>query len=179
MLPDFKNIDYLQNGSQMQQLGWKILTDTNAVTKLKAFDAMLTGTLPLDLYLPTSDLDIICYAEDLTQFEKYITQAFGMYTSFESSVKNIRETPSVIGRFRQNDFLFEIFAQAVPVCNQYAYRHLRVEYFLLVQHGESLRQQVLQLKQTGLKTEPAFAKALNLTGDPYEALLAFEDDIPE
>jgi hypothetical protein len=175
MLPDFKNTDYLQNGSLMQQQGWKILTDTNALTKLKAYDAILTGTLPLNLYLPTSDLDIICYAEDLTQFEKYITQVFGMYTGFESSIKNIRQTPSVIGRFRHNNFLFEIFAQPVPVHHQYAYRHLCVEYFLLKEHGEPLRQQVLQLKQAGLKTEPAFAKALNLPGDPYEALLAFED----
>jgi hypothetical protein len=178
MLPDFKNIDYLQNGSRMQQQGWKILTDTNALVNLKAFDAILTGTLPLNLYLPTSDLDIICYAEDLTQFEKYIAQAFGMYTGFESCVKNIRETPSAIGRFHHHDFLFEIFAQPVPVHNQYAYRHLRVEYFLLEEHGEPLRQQVLHLKQAGLKTEPAFAKALNLEGDPYEALLTYEDRIP-
>lgn len=177
MIPDFKNIDYLQNGSPIQQQGWKILTDTNALAKLKAFDATLTGTLPLNLYLPGSDLDIICYAEDLTQFEKYIAQAFGMYTGFESSIKNIRQTPSAIGRFRYNDFLFEIFAQPVPVHSQYAYRHLRVEYLLLEEHGEPLRQQVLQLKQAGLKTEPAFAKALHLEGDPYEVLLVYEDKI--
>lgn len=179
MLPDFTNIDYLRNGSLLQQQGWKILSDTNALLNLKSFDAILAGTLPLNLYLPGSDLDIICFAEDLTHFEKYITQAFGMYSGYECTVKTIRQTRSVIGRFRHNNFLFEIFAQPVPVQNQYAYRHLRVEYFLLEQHGESLRSQVLQLKQAGLKTEPAFAKALNLAGDPYEALLAFEEQIPD
>lgn len=178
MLPDFTNIDYLQNGSRFQQEGWKILSDTNALTELKAYGAILAGTLPLDLYLPNSDLDIICYAENLTHFEEHITQAFGMYSDYQCIVKIIRETPSVIGRFRHNNFLFEIFAQPVPVQNQYAYRHLRVEYFLLEQYGDSLRRQVLQLKQAGLKTEPAFAKALNLAGDPYEALLAFEEKIP-
>lgn len=177
MLLDFTNINYLLNGSPIQQQGWKILSDTNALAKLKAFDAILAGTLPLDLYLPDSDLDIICYAEDLTHFEKYITQAFGMYSDYECTIKNIRQTPSVIGRFRYNDFLFEIFAQPVPIQNQYAYRHLRVEYFLLKQYGESLHKQVLALKQAGLKTEPAFAKALKLTGDPYEALLVFEAQI--
>lgn len=177
MLPDFTNIDYLQNGSPVQQQGWKILSDTNALSKLKAFDATLAGTLPLDLYISGSDLDIICHAEDLTRFEKYITQAFGMYSNYECTIKTIRETRSVIGRFRHNSFLFEIFAQPVPVQNQYAYRHLLVEYFLLEQHGEPLRRQILQLKQAGFKTEPAFAKALNLAGDPYKALLAFEDKI--
>jgi hypothetical protein len=175
MLPDFKNIDYLLNGSLIQQQGWKILSATSALTKLKAFDVILAGTLPLNLYLSGSDLDIICYAEDLTHFKKYITQAFGMYSDYQCAMKNVRETPSVIGRFRHQDFLFEVFAQPVPVQNQYAYRHLRVEYFLLQEHGEWLRQQVLQLKQAGLKTEPAFAKALNLPGDPYESLLAFEE----
>jgi hypothetical protein len=178
MLPDFTNIDYLRNGSPTQQQGWKILSVTNALTKLKSFDATLAGTLPLDLYLADSDLDIICYAEDLTHFEKYITQAFGMYSGYECTAKNIREAPSVIGRFRYENFLFEIFAQPVPVQSQYAYRHLRIEYFLLEVHGEALRSQVLQLKQAGFKTEPAFAKALHLAGDPYEALLAFEDKIP-
>jgi len=178
MLPDFTNIDYLLNGSLVQQQGWNILSDTNALMQLQSFDAILAGTLPLDLYLPDSDLDIICYAEDLTHFEKYITQAFGMYSDYECTIKTIRQTPSVIGRFRHKNFLFEVFAQPVPVQNQYAYRHLRVEYFLLEQHGEPLRRRVLQLKQAGLKTEPAFAKALNLAGDPYDALLAFEEKIP-
>lgn len=50
-----------------------------------------------------------------------------------------------------------------------------VEYKLLQQHGEDFRQQVVALKKAGIKTEPAFAKLLQLPGDPYEALLQLAD----
>jgi len=49
-----------------------------------------------------------------------------------------------------------------------------VEYKLLKQYGEELRKRIVSLKKQGYKTEPAFAIELNLAGDPYEALLAFE-----
>ena len=42
---------------------------------------------------------------------------------------------------------------------------------LLQRHGAAFRQKIFQLKQSGFKTEPAFAQALNLDGDPYLALL--------
>jgi hypothetical protein len=34
---------------------------------------------------------------------------------------------------------------------------------------------VRSLKATGIKTEPAFAQALGLSGDPYQTLLAMYD----
>ncbi|GAA4445379.1 hypothetical protein GCM10023156_04920 [Novipirellula rosea] len=32
----------------------------------------------------------------------------------------------------------------------------------------------MELKQSGLRTEPAFAEALGLSGDPYVAILGLE-----
>ena len=49
-----------------------------------------------------------------------------------------------------------------------------VEYNLLNKHGEKFRQQIIELKRQGYKTEPAFALVLGLTGDPYIELLKFE-----
>jgi ribosomal protein S18 acetylase RimI-like enzyme len=49
-----------------------------------------------------------------------------------------------------------------------------IEGQLLVLGGQALRARVHELKRGGMKTEPAFAHALGLTGDPYAALLALE-----
>jgi hypothetical protein len=175
MLPDFKNIEYLSKGSNIQQQGWRILKDIGILSKLKDFNAVLAGTLPLDLYIDgKSDLDIICNAADLTQFQNVIIEEFSAYDDFTMERKSIRQTQSVIVRFQRRHFLFEIFAQQTPVENQYAYRHLRVEYYLLQRYGTELKERVFHFKQSGLKTEPAFAVALQLAGDPYEALLEFE-----
>nr|WP_249665381.1 DUF4269 domain-containing protein [Mucilaginibacter sp. Bleaf8] len=65
----------------------------------------------------------------------------------------------------------------MPSQQQSAYRHLLIEHYLLQLHGESLRKQVISLKNQGYKTEPAFAMALNLEGDPYLALLQLADEL--
>ena len=43
-----------------------------------------------------------------------------------------------------------------------------VEYKLLKRLGETARQGIIELKRSGYKTEPAFAKLLRITGDPYD-----------
>lgn len=45
-----------------------------------------------------------------------------------------------------------------------------VEHMLLMQHPH-IREEILRLKENGLKTEPAFAQVLNINRDPYEALI--------
>ncbi|OBZ55281.1 alpha/beta hydrolase, partial [Bacillus cereus] len=45
-----------------------------------------------------------------------------------------------------------------------------VEHMLLMQHPH-IREEVIRLKEQGLKTEPAFAQVLNIDGDPYEELI--------
>ena len=59
--------------------------------------------------------------------------------------------------------------------------HRDVAYSLAAQHPE-LVENAIKLKQTGMGTEPAWAKVLGLTGDPYEAmrnrkLIKTSDDI--
>ncbi len=68
----------------------------------------------------------------------------------------------------------EVFAQALPVVAQHGFRHMVIEGRLLVIGGDALRQRVVALKRAGMKTEPAFARILELPGDPYEAVLTLE-----
>ncbi|MGC3943422.1 MAG: DUF4269 domain-containing protein [Chryseolinea sp.] len=66
-----------------------------------------------------------------------------------------------------------MFGQSRPSTEQEAYLHMVNEYQVLQSRGSEFRDEIIRLKKSGLKTEPAFAKALGLTGDPYEAMLRF------
>jgi hypothetical protein len=45
---------------------------------------------------------------------------------------------------------------------------------ILHYYGQELREKVINLKLSGLKTEPAFCQVLGIAGDPYEELLKFK-----
>ncbi len=47
------------------------------------------------------------------------------------------------------------------------------EYEILEKEGEEFRKQIINLKEKGWKTEPAFAKLLGLKEDPYLELLNY------
>lgn len=79
----------------------------------------------------------------------------------------------MIVQFRAHDWDIELFCQSIPTNEQWGVRHFQVEQRLL-KFNPKLRSVVQQLKRDGLKTEPAFAAALGLPGDPYESLLELE-----
>lgn len=171
---DFDNIEYLQNGNRRQRQAYSTLSDNQILLKLKPYNPILVGTIPINVDIENSDLDIICSFADKQEFQKSIIDNFSNERSF-----TIREQPNlnalaIVANFFLDDFEIEIFGQSIPTKQQFAYRHLIVEYNLLNKHGEKFRQQIIELKRQGHKTEPAFALALGLTGDPYTELLEFE-----
>ena len=56
-----------------------------------------------------------------------------------------------------------------------AYRPMLVEARVLRLLGEEFMRRVVELKEKGVKTEPAFARLLGLDGDPYIAVLGLEN----
>lgn len=174
-LPDFEDITYLKRGSLIQQKGYNILNHSKILYHLHSYRPVLTGTLPLDIFLEgKSDLDIICQAHELRSVEKILLKQYAMHEAFLMQQNFFKEIETLLCRFKYQGFSFEIFCQQTPVEDQYAYRHMIVEYKLLQELGEGFRDQIIKLKQSGMKTEPAFAFALGLKGDPYEALLLLE-----
>ena len=49
-----------------------------------------------------------------------------------------------------------------------------IEHKLLLKKGEKFRQGIVDLKNQGYNTEPAFAKLLGFEGNSYEELLKLE-----
>jgi len=172
MAIDFFTIDYLKQGSPIQQSGYAALIKSNVLDLLKKYNPVLAGTLPLDIFIQGSDLDILCFAPDLSMFEKDL-QHFSAEKDFRVSKKQVNDALSLVCNFKFHGFEFEIFGQPIPTLDQHAYRHLLIEHAILEREGNVFRDAIIDLKESGVKTEPAFAKLLSLPGDPYDALLKY------
>jgi len=146
------------------------LARLNLFADLAPFHPTLTGTIPLNIDIPGSDLDIICEARDLSAFAGRLAALYGHRPGFALAHQQANGLPVVVCRFQADDFPIEIFGQPRPVQAQNAWRHLLAEGRLLAMGGPAARQRIRQLKALGLKTEPAFAEYFALPGNPYETL---------
>lgn len=175
---DWHNPAYLQRGPERQQQVYATWQALAIGVVLRAYDPVLTGTIPLGIELPTSDLDIICEVAEPAQasFAQLIRAHYGQLPGFQLWRGLVRGRQSVVASFAHAGQAVELFGQALPTRQQHAYRHLLIEHAVLEAGGEPWRAAVRALKQQGLKTEPAFAQLLGLPpGDSYLALLALAD----
>ncbi|MBK1895514.1 DUF4269 domain-containing protein [Chryseobacterium paridis] len=173
---DFTKIDYLKSGNQKQQRVYEVLTQYQVFEKLENFSPILAGTIPIEIDIEGSDLDIICEV-NLKFEEDFLDEImFSQLIPFEADVKVeriiISGEKSIVLNFMLDEFPVEIFGQNKPTVKQNAYRHMIAEYKILQERGEEFKQQIIELKKKGIKTEPAFGMLLNLE-DPYEDLLKF------
>ena len=169
----WENISYLSSGNEKQKKAYNILTKLKIFDILSTYNPLLVGTIPIDIDIDNSDLDIICEVYNFEEFEKLLKNSFKMYNNF-SIKKNIIDIKQIIINFIFEGFEIEIFGEAKPTKEQNGYRHLLIETRLLKLAGEKSFVAIRQLKKEGLKTEPAFAKYFNLMGNPYQILLQLE-----
>lgn len=150
-----------------------VLERTRVLPTLVAFQPHVVGTPPLGLDLPTSDIDVVCFASNADVFTRAVWNAFGEYAEFRMWQKIGYDRP-VVASFVAAGWTIELFGQAAPISEQYGWRHFVVEQRLLALGGNAFRVAVMAQRHNGMKTEPAFAAVLGLDGDPYEALLSLE-----
>lgn len=148
------------------------ITLSGVMPMLAGFDPHIVGTPPLGIDLPDSDIAIVCEVHDLGGFSQLLDEAFEQMPVF--SLRRRADLNAVVCGFTAHGWAFEIFGQTMPVARQHGWRHFLIEQRLLAMGGETLREAVMALRRTGLKTEPAFARLLGLDGDPYVALLRLE-----
>ena len=159
----------------MGRAGYREVVDRAGIlAALKEFDPHIAGTPPLNLDVPTSDIDILCYAPDPCRFTLAVWKSFGSRQNFRMWQWSGTDRP-VLATFEAHEWHFEIFGQARPVAEQAGWRHFVIERRLLALGGQSLASAVMAFRRNGLKTEPAFAAALKLAGDPYQTLLNMDN----
>ncbi|WP_313894439.1 DUF4269 domain-containing protein [Psychrobacillus sp.] len=168
----FETIDYLQFGNENQQRAYSAIKNLGIMRSLSEYYPTLCGTLPIGIDIVHSDLDIIMHVEEFSLFEHKVKALFGNEQNFTFKKTSIRNTPVVKANFIFEGFEFELFGQAQRVKEQYAYLHMIVEDSIL-KHHPNFKEEVIKLKEQGIKTEPAFCALLGLEGDPYEALLEY------
>lgn len=171
---NFLNIHYLKNGNPRQQSAYQTLVSHQIMEKLEGYNPILTGTIPINIDIESSDLDVICYWEDRGSFIETLTNLFATEKDFHLRECLIDSQETIICNFKVDTFEIEVFGQNIPSESQNAYQHMLIEYQILRREGEHFRLKVIELKKNGYKTEPAFAKLLDLEGNPYHALLAYE-----
>src|SRR5262249_11882891 len=152
MQPDWRDLTYLLHGTATQQAAYHALEALRVFRLLSAFDPMLAGTIPLDIDIPGSDLDIVCYATDVEAFAQHLHDTFGHCATFVLQRTRIDGLPTVIAQFTFQGFPIEIFGQPRPVTEQHAVRHMVVEARLLRYGGAEVRRQIRHLKRQGCKT---------------------------
>ena len=170
---DFLTISYLKNGSTVQQRIYQILCELKLFDLLNEFNPVVTGSLPLDIFIDGSDLDISCEVYDFERFEKHLQINFSLLLSYTLQRKLLGSTESIVCSFTNHELKIEIVGQPIPVSKQLAYKHMIIEYHILTKRSQKFKEKVIQLKRSGIKTEPAFAQLLGLKGDPYQVLLNF------
>ena len=169
------DLTYLNRGSDRQRNAFRVIIEQDFFSILAEFDPVLAGTYPLGIETPTSDLDILCYAEDLEHFSEVVEHVYGDEDDFVTHHKEKDELPTVICNFQIGALPIELFAQPCPTEEQRAYRHLVAEARLLREGGEDAVAAIRELKLEGMKTEPAFGHYFCLPDDPYETLLTLAD----
>ena len=177
MVNDFRNIDYLLRGNSAQKAAHNELTALRLFETFADFKPILTGTIPIEINIDSSDLDIVCEFKDIDHFVDYVKSQYGSMEGFGINMKEFYGIPSVVARFRGKYFDLEIFGQDVPSDQQNAYRHMLIEYRILEHFGPEFRVEIIKLKKSGYKTEPAFAKLLGIKGDPYLGLLRYDINV--
>lgn len=145
---------------------FRAIEESRILETLAPFDPIMVGTIPLGIDTDSSDIDIVTSWSGKTP-----DALLKALSGYETRRLEINGRDTILARFSVNGVPFEIFAQEIPSSQQEAHLHFLVEERLLKFGGESLRSEIRSLRQSGLKTEPAFATALGLSGDPYRALL--------
>ncbi len=141
--------------------------------ELSLYTPVLCGTLPIEIDIDGSDLDIIMEVHDFTSFKKQVENKYGHFETFRIKEVTIRNIPVIKANFTYENFEFELFGQPQAVIEQNAYLHMIIEDQIL-KNLPTLRKQVIRLKQQGWKTEPAFCKLLGLNeSDPYLSLIEY------
>lgn len=166
----------LENQSSL----FSAIKSSNILKDLKPFNPIVVGTFPLGLHMEHSDVDVALSHTNLQEVQETCLKCYSHLPGFQMHTACILERDRLVVRFQWEGIAFELFAQTQPTFSQNGYRHMIIEERLLKVGGSEFFERVLSLRKQGLKTEPAFAEAMDLKDpDAYAGLLALWQETDE
>lgn len=149
-----------------------LVSELRLLEMFKDNEPFIAGTPPLAIDLPNSDLDFLVTFADPNEFKLMCQQGFALLPEFEITVGEINDMQYSLCRFTYRGIPVEIFCASLSTFRQSGFLHFNAEEKLLKYGPPSWQQEVLNLKEMGYKTEPAFARLLqNDEIDAYQLIL--------
>ncbi len=153
MSEEFIHIEYLCQGNEKQRRAYIAMKDIKIMEVLKQYNPILAGTIPIDIDVESSDLDIICEVHDFEKFIEIIVKEFEGLYKFCIKIESENYSVRTVCNFEYDEFIFEIFAQPVQTIHQNAYKHMVVENRIFKMAGKKAWEIIKNLKRKGYKTE--------------------------
>ena len=167
----FLAMEYQNTPTISQARALRILKDLNVFHDLKEFTPAFAGTIPIDVDIEGSDVDILCEVTDFDRFLPRLRECFEGKSNFQITESFYQNVRSIIAHFEHQSMRFEVFGQKKPVTSQNAFQHMMIEARLLKLAGPESHNEIRRIKRQGHKTEPAFAKLFGIPGDGFAELL--------
>lgn len=152
---------------------------SRVLTLLKNYGPLIAGTFPLGLQNETSDVDVLLQVENLDELMFLANEQWGHLDGFRTYTTVVDGLDTMIVQFLVDYVPFELFAQNRPAVYQNGYRHFLIEDRILKYVSTGALEKLRGLRKNGVKTEPAFAEALKIAGNPYHELLDLQKSSAE
>jgi hypothetical protein len=79
---NWDDISYLKLGNERQKNAYSVLNKLKILKILRKYNPTLVGTIPLEIDISESDLDMICEVYNFEEFEELVTKSFNKYDNF-------------------------------------------------------------------------------------------------
>ena len=172
---DFLDPCYLAEGNRRQREVYHILSELQVLEVLKRHRPVVAGTIPIDVDVEDSDIDILCDYAGSEEFEQTLRQHFSRQKDFRFRRTRSRGEESLVASFDYKGYKIEIFGQMRAPEEQDGFVHMIVEHRILRLCSRRFREEIRRLKCEGFGTEPAFALLLGIDTDPHETLRGFKN----
>ena len=92
-MQDFLTIDYLEHGNEIQQNVFHLLCNHQILEKLDTYKPIVVGTIPIEINIENSDIDIIGETSNFEKATNHLTENFSHYFEFKiNQLTNNNET---------------------------------------------------------------------------------------